>query len=76
MRSLSSSLDLSWLTDKVSILKVEAIKLVTSLFRIYYIFVDHEGCTLGVVGHALSDLSILHQPLETSTALDTPRRTL
>ena len=44
------------LTDKVAILEVEAVELVTGLFGVHYVVVDDKGRALGVVGDALPDL--------------------
>lgn len=47
------------LTDEVSVLEVEAVQLVASRLCVHYIFIDDEGCALGVVGDSLADLAVL-----------------
>jgi hypothetical protein len=47
------------LTDEVSVLEVEAVQLVASRLCVHYIFIDDEGCALGVVGDSLADLAML-----------------
>lgn len=43
---------------KIPILKVEPIELVASAFGIHYIIVDNKSGALGVVGDALTDLTV------------------
>lgn len=43
--------------DKISILKVEAVQLVTGLLRIHDIFVDYKDCPFSSICGALTDLS-------------------
>jgi hypothetical protein len=48
------------LTNKISVLEVEAIQLVASRLGIHYVFIDDECCAFGIVGNALTDLAIEH----------------
>lgn len=47
------------LTNKIAILEVETIQLVTRLLRVHNIFVNNKRCTLSSIGSALPDLSVL-----------------
>lgn len=44
------------LTDKIPILEIESIQLITSLLCVHDILVDHERCALGVACYALAYL--------------------
>ena len=44
-------------TDEIPVLEVETVKLVASRLCVHYVFIDDEGCALGVVGDALADLA-------------------
>ena len=44
-------------TNKISILKIEAVQFVASLLGVHYVFIDNECGTLCVVGNSLADLA-------------------
>lgn len=46
-------------TDEIPVLEVETVKLVASRLCVHYVFIDDEGCALGVVGDALANLAML-----------------
>ncbi len=45
------------LTNEISILKVESVELITSLFGVHHVFIHHKGGSLGVIGNALAYLT-------------------
>lgn len=58
---------------QVTIHEVEAVELVTGLLRVHYVFVDHKGCSFGLVvrtGADLADGTELAEEVEQSGGVD------
>ena len=68
MSSETSKLSIDLLTNKIPVLKVEAIQLIGRLFCIHHILINHESGTLGVVRDSLPDLSIISINLKSLAA--------
>ena len=45
-------------TNEISILEVEAVQLIASLFGVHHVLIDNERCSLCVIGDSLANLSV------------------
>lgn len=58
-RRWSTCIGPSALTDKITVLEVEAVQLVACLLCIHDVVIDNKGSALGIGGNALADLAIM-----------------